>query len=277
MKRLFSVLILTLLFSWFGFSSCQRHRIISDEELAAVFHDVFLANAYTEIHHFNLDSLKIYEPIFRKHDCTTDDIQYTIGNFSKRKSARLGDVVERAIDILEEEGVYYNSEVAILDTVNNVAVRTFTREIYADSLIRVRKLADTTKVDFRWEVQPGEYRVDLDYEVDSLDKNGRNWRARVWLERADSTRAQSYSIFLSRDRKYHFTRRMDVDSTHRYMALKIDLRGEKKKQPRLMIRNLELEFKPYKPEAVERLFKKQLNLRIFADEFFSDLFKKDSL
>ena len=80
------------------------------------------------------DSLNLYEPIFAKYGYTTADVQYTIGNFSKRKSARLSDVVEQAIKLLETEAEHLDREVSILDTIDNVARRTFRRTLYADSL-----------------------------------------------------------------------------------------------------------------------------------------------
>lgn len=97
-----------------GALSCARHTIIPDSELALIFRDAFLANAYISNENIRTDSLRIYEPIFARYGYTTEDVYYTIGNFSKRKSARLGDVVERAIDLLEAEGKVYNREVAIL-------------------------------------------------------------------------------------------------------------------------------------------------------------------
>ena len=108
-------------------SACARHKIIPDDTLAQIFHDAFLTNAYIGSEGVKTDSLRIYEPIFARYGYTTDDVHYTIGNFSKRKSARLGDVVERAIEMLEREGKIYNQEVAVLDTIDNVARRTFTQ------------------------------------------------------------------------------------------------------------------------------------------------------
>lgn len=122
-------------------AACARHKIIPDDKLAQIFHDAFLTNAYIGSEGVKTDSLRIYEPIFARYGYTTDDVHYTIGNFSKRKSARLGDVVERAIEMLEREGKIYNQEVAVLDTIDNVARRTFTRTVLADSLIRVGRCA----------------------------------------------------------------------------------------------------------------------------------------
>ena len=154
-------------------SACARHKIIPDDTLAQIFHDAFLTNAYIGSEGVKTDSLRIYEPIFARYGYTTDDVHYTIGNFSKRKSARLGDVVERAIEMLEREGKIYNQEVAVLDTIDNVARRTFTRTVLADSLIRVGSLRDTARLSFTLDVEPGEYSLSLKYLVDSLDRNQR--------------------------------------------------------------------------------------------------------
>lgn len=102
MKRIFRISLCAFLL--LAGAACTRHKIIPDEKLAQIFHDAFLTNAYIGDVRVNIDSLNIYEPIFARYGYTTRDVYYTIGNFSKRKSARLGDVVEMAIDKLEAEG-----------------------------------------------------------------------------------------------------------------------------------------------------------------------------
>ena len=153
MKRIFRISLCAFLL--LAGAACTRHKIIPDEKLAQIFHDAFLTNAYIGDVRVNIDSLNIYEPIFARYGYTTRDVYYTIGNFSKRKSARLGDVVEMAIDKLEAEGKFYDREVAVLDTIDNVARRTFTRTVYADSLIRVGSLRDTARLRIAVDVQPG--------------------------------------------------------------------------------------------------------------------------
>lgn len=169
MKRIVRISLCMFLLVLAG--ACARHKIIPDRKLAQIFHDAFLANAYIGSEQVDIDSLNIYEPIFAGYGYTTEDVYYTIGNFSKRKSARLGDVVELAIEMLEAEGKYYNREVAVLDTIDNVARRSFTRTVYADSLIRVGSLRDTARLRFSVDVRPGEYNLSLKYLVDSLDRN----------------------------------------------------------------------------------------------------------
>ena len=101
-NRILLLLLVVLLLP----TACKRRTIIPDDELALIFHDAYLTNAYIEREHIEYDSLNLYAPIFAHYGYTTEDVQFTIGNFSKRKSARLSDVVEAAIDLLEAEGKY---------------------------------------------------------------------------------------------------------------------------------------------------------------------------
>ena len=258
-------------------AACARHKIIPDDKLAMIFHDAFLANAYIGNENVPTDSLRIYEPIFESYGYTTDDVHYTIGNFSKRKSARLGDVVERAIELLEKEGKFYSHEVSVLDTIDNVARRTFTRTVLADSLIRVRSLADTARLSFSLDVEPGEYLLSLKYHVDSLDRNERGLKGAVWLERRDSTRTGLYTTTLRRNREESFSRRFTADTSHRRLRIDMLEFSGKPQRPSVTVTDLKVEFTPPTRTAVERLYEQQLDIRIFADEFFRAAIPADSL
>ena len=260
MKRIVRISLCMFLLVLAG--ACARHKIIPDRKLAQIFHDAFLANAYIGSEQVDIDSLNIYEPIFAGYGYTTEDVYYTIGNFSKRKSARLGDVVELAIEMLEAEGKYYNREVAVLDTIDNVARRSFTRTVYADSLIRVGSLRDTARLRFSVDVRPGEYNLSLKYLVDSLDRNEKGLRGVVWLERRDSTRTNVYTTTLRRHR------RLWVDF--------IEFRG-KPQRPSLTVSDLKIDYTPETSAAVDSLYMQQLDIRIFADEFFRAAIPTDSL
>ncbi len=248
-------------------SACIRHKIIPDDELALIFRDAFLTNAYVSTQGLKSDSLKPYEPIFARYGYTTEDVHYTIGNFSKRKSARLGDVVEQAIDLLEEEGKIYDREVMILDTIDNVARRTFTRRILGDSLIRVERLRDTARMSFVLDVQPGEYQIKMGYRIDSLDRNERGIRTLMWLERADSSRANPFTTTLRRHRDETLTRRFTADSTHRRLRIHLMTFIEEARRPSMRVTDLRIDYTPPTEVAVDSLYHKQLDIRILADEF----------
>lgn len=246
---------------------CTRHKIIPDDKLAAIFRDAFLANAYLGEEKIRTDSMLIYEPIFHRYGYSTDDVQYTIGNFSKRKSARLGDVVEQAIDLLEQEGTFLNREVAVLDTIDQVARRTFTRTVLSDTLTEARTLKDTLKLRKTVDsLRAGDYVVRMDYHIDSLDAN-KNLRASLWFERSDSSRTGNYTFVLRRDREEHFERTFKADSSVRRLVIDLWQPRGKRSRPRITLRNLEVRFTPPTAEAVDSLYEKQLDLRIFHDEF----------
>ncbi len=267
MKRMLTAWVLFLLPTlWIG--GCSHHKIIPDSRLAEIFRDAFLANAYVSTHSLRLDSLNIYEPIFADYGYTTADVQYTIGNFSKRKSARLGDVVELAIDLLEREGAYYDREVGILDTIDNVARRTFTRTVYADSLIEVHRLKDTGRLRIVVkDLHPGEYEVRCDYLVDSLDENC-GQRISAWIERADSSRAGSVTASMRRERDDTFSRKLTADTASRRMVIDLGMpEGRRLKRPHMTFRNLKVIHTLPTADAVDSLYIKELNIRIFADEF----------
>ena len=257
-------------------AACAHHTIIPDEKLALIFHDAFLANAYVGGRSLAKDSLNLYEPIFAHYGYTTEDVHYTIGNFSKRKSARLGDVVERAIALLEAEGKEYNREVAILDTIDRVALRAARRTLRADSLIRIRTLADTALLNFTFDVEPGEYSIQLKYLIDSLDLNTRAPRGQIWLERADSSRVQNYTVTLRRLSEGLVSRKFTADTSHRRLQIRLLTYPEKPRRPSVTVRDLRIEHTPETRTAVERLYEQELGIRIFADEFFDGM-QKDSL
>ena len=127
----------------------------------------------------------------------------------------------------------------------------------------------------RW--QPGEYELRLKYLVDSLDRNEKGLRGVVWLENRDGGRSSVYSTTLRRNRTENFTRRFTVDTTHRRLHLDfLDFR-EKPLRPSVTVTGLEIDYIPTTSVAVDSLYRQQLDLRIFADEFLRAAIQADSL
>lgn len=256
--------------------ACARERIIPDGQLARIFRDAYLINAYAADQNIRTDSLEIYEPVFRRYGYTTEDVRNTIGSFSRRKSAKLSDVVEQSIALLEQENDYYKYEVGVLDTINSVARRRYTRTLLADSLIRVGTLRDTARLRIRMpEIRPGEYVVSVAYLIDSLDDN-RNVRAAFWLEDAEGRRREENSNLLRRRQRSEIRRTLRADSTSRLLVLELYRNGERLRRPDVTFYDLEVRYTPPTEAAVDSLYKDQSNLSIFADEFFA-AFAPDSL
>ena len=259
-----SALLLTLAVL-FAAASCSKARIIPDSTLSQIFYEAFLTNAYLSEKRPATDSMALYEPIFEKYGYTVEDLQYTIGNFSKRKSARLGNVVEVAIARLEAEGSVLDRETAILDTIEARARRRFTRTILSDTLVTVYKLSDTTRLHVVVDsLRRGDYEVSFSYNIDSLDKNGR-MRVYIRTMRDDgSLRVETNNLMQRRtDRQISHT----VKNDGSMRQLRIDLAefesGAKLERPHITYRDLTVRYVPYAEDVVDSLYERTLNLGIF--------------
>ena len=276
-KRIIGVLLLA---SMVGLSiSCSRKRVLSEEELGDVFHDIFLVNSYAspESRRIQLDSLNIYEPIFREKGYTIEDIQNTLADISRRKSAHLSDVLEKAIAKLVKEDAFYTKEVAVLDTIEQVACRRFTHTVFADSLIRVRQLKDTTRLQMEFDVQAGEYNLTLDYLIDSLDKNVQGIYGSVWLSDDRGRLSNNYNMVLRRNYKEHFKRRFITDASHRKLHVNfMHFRTKDARRPSITVSNMKLTYTPVKQAAVDSLYEMEMHLNFFPQTQLR-LHEKDSL
>ena len=283
-------LYILLLVVTLGMTSCKEKVVIPDDTLADIFHDAFLVNAYIGEERIDIDSLKIYEPIFQRYGYTTKDVIYTIGNFSRRKSVRLGSVVEQAITRLEREHKEYDKRVMILDTIRNVALRASKRKIYEDTLIVAKKRADSTKL--RIEITPaprGEYIIGYSYKCeDDLEKYPRN--AELYFTDDNGYKKNRTTITLRNSGVINRTLVAREDSrnlvinlgqyTDLSKAYKKPKKGKKPqkylppKSQNLEIKNLKIYHKLNETDAVDSLFGQYVDVKIFVDGF---LIKKDSL
>lgn len=269
--------IVVLVMAILAVVSCRQKKIIPDDTLADIFHDAFVTNAYIGEERVNLDSLQVYEAIFARYGYTRQDVIYTIGNFSRRKSARLGTVVEKAISRLEEESKIYTQKVVILDTIKNVATRTFTEVIYRDSVIRASKRADSTALQIRIAPAPkGEYTITYNYKCEGdIEKHPR--RMEAYFEDESGFRHGYASASLRNQGVLNRTIIAREDESCMILNLgEIEKKRDKRypKNQSVVVRNLKIVHKLKPEDAVEKLFKQYVDVKIFADGF---PFKKDSL
>lgn len=277
-------------------AGCRKKNVIPDDTLADIFHDAFVVNAYIGDMRMNIDSLHIYEPIFNRYGYTAKDVRYTVGNFSRRKSARLGSVVEMAISRLERESKEYARKVVTLDTISRVALREYTRTVYQDTLIRATKRADSTLL--KIEISPivqGEYAISYSYTCeDDLEKYPRIAEFHIYDENGYRNGSASVSLrskgIVNRTIVARGDNRKLVLSFGKYIkpseeewnsVNKSDKKGGKRrkrwtvpKEQNLEIRNLRVVYKPNEEVAIDSLFHRYVDVKIFADGF---LYKKDSL
>ena len=244
---------------------CSGPKAIPDKDLVKIFHDAFLANAYILECNITEDSLLLYEPILARYGYTVEDMQHTVNTIASRKSSRLSDLVGDASLMLEEESKIYNYQLRVLDTIDNVAKRHYTRIMYSDSLIRVRKLSDSTKLHITLsDLVPGEYIVEFEYHIDTTDEN-RNSRVEAFLRLNDGTEALRHTMMLSRYRDAKYTRKFTVDTTHNelYVNIFYHPKSEEPKKPDIKVRNFKITRVIPTEQAVDSLFMEQMGALMF--------------
>lgn len=275
MRRIITILILSVV-ATLTLTDCNRRQTIPEDTLAEIFRDAYLTNAYLGNRFTDIDSLQIYEPILERYGYSQSDFLYTIGNFSRRKSAKLGLVLRDAEQQLTEQAERYEKLVVVLDTVRDVALRKYTRTIYSDTLINVRKHADTTQLYVVIEpVYVGEYNISYKSECgEDLERYER--RGAIYFEGRDSSLQYSkseYTLFEDNN----IRRTITADTVCRRLVIRMGYTVSRKKRspkPNVTIRDLEVRYMPTEEIAIDSLFRDYVNINIFDDEF---LFFADSL
>ena len=260
----YAILLLSAVVTLLAGVGCQRQREIPDEDLIKIFHDAYLANAYIGESGINEDSLYLYEPIFERYGYTVKDMQHTLKTFSERKSALLSDLMNRVSDQLQAEAKLEARKIVVLDTIDNVARRKYTRTVYEDSLIRVKRLRDTNDLRIKIkDLTTGDYTISFDYYIDTLDEN-RNSRVMVYAMKNDTLETLRHTMMLSRYRDASYTRKLSIDTAH--TEIFIDMfyhpHNEESKLPDIKITNFKVVRVLPIDVSVDSLYQKQLDIRL---------------
>ena len=276
MKRVFYIALLASIFTM----GCNKPKVIPDNVLGKIFHDAMLTNAYIDNVLVRADSLNIYEPILESYGYTPEDLQNTIVNFSRRKSARLSDVAEHMILLLEREAAVLEEKVAILDTIDNVARRYYTQMLLNDTMIVATKPADSTLLRFEVPiVGPGDYHINCRYTLDSLDKtSGRRYHI-DWLE-PDSTVTSLGASGLIKGKGRSFNHGYTIRPSDKHIGYIISFNHvqeritrpgkpailkSKNETPRITIEEITVKYVPTAEKSVELLYEEQLGARVWSD------------
>lgn len=264
-----------------GITSCSGPKVIPDKDLVNIFHDAYVANAYISENVKNSDSLYIYEPIFERYGYTMEDLQHTIMTFTERKSAMLSDLMYEVNTRISAEAREEARKMVVLDTIDNIAKRTYTRTMYSDTLIRVKKLKDTTKLRITLEdIVPGEYTVSFNYLIDTLDEN-RNSRVEAYLVNRDTQQVLRHTMMLSRYREAKYSRKFTADTSHSklYINMYYHPTNEESKMPDITIRDFKIVRVLPTEQSVDSLYFHQLGLRMLNHDlmmsFAADTLEKE--
>ena len=250
---------------------CSGPRVIPDDILVKIFHDAYIANAYMEECRIRQDSLLIYEPIFQRYGYTMEDLQYTITNFTERKSAMLSDIMGEVNHMLDAESRREAKRMIVLDTIDNVARRRYEQVLLRDTAIVATTEADSTKLQITVpHAQKGLYRINISYTIDKEDKGiGRRYSI-DWM-RGDSMVRNITNGTLIRGRKGRITAEAWLatsdslaDNIHIDLT-RFNLKKNRLKKHPFTIHEIEVIYSLNLEDAQERLLREQSFMRIFSD------------
>ena len=244
--------------------SCSRPKIIADEDLRSIFKEIYLANAFYNNGRINYDSIDIYTPIFEKYGYQPSDMIYTISDFSKRKSSRLSDIINEAIDQLEKEYEWYENKVNILDTIDMIAGERFKRIVYEDSLILVRRISDTGKLRILIPVEEGSYKVEYSYLIDSMDRNG-SLRTNHLLRDSAGRQVSTSVNWMKKNNRQHYETKISVVPRARTLELRFGNYGKNLKDISIRIDSLTVTHYLSEKEARDSLTRLLINYKLMVD------------
>jgi hypothetical protein len=175
----------------------------------------------------------------------------------------------------------YDKQVVILDTIKNVAVRRMKRTVYSDSLLVIKKMSDSTKLNLVVEpLQPGMYSVRYKYIYKEPEQKGkkrasqgssidRTMRGALYVETHSGSRRNNYSYNLRAEE--NMRRTITTDTAARRLVITFAKPADARYKPRkidLEVADIEIVYTPDDKMAVDSLFKKYIDIKIFDDSFF---------
>lgn len=245
---------------------CKEDKEIPEEDLINIFHDAFIANAYlAQQGAIPNDSTIIYEPILKKYGYTVEEFRTALQELSARKSARVSDLLTKASERLEAEAAIEKKRIVVMDTIDHIAKREYTRVMYYDSLIHVKRMRDTTKLRVSIkDLVPGDYTVSFEYHIDTLDEN-RNSRVELYLLKNDTIELKRHTQMLVRHREATFTRLFNVDTmmSELYINMYYHPKNETSEKPDVKIKNLKVVRVLPLATSVDSLYQRELHFRMF--------------
>ncbi len=209
----------------------------------------------TDVLHLTLrDSVDIYTPVLERHGYSVDDLEYTIGNVTKRKSAQLSDIMEKTIEELKNEAEdrrrHWNAWTAMLNK---------GRELGRDTLTKVTRIATSEVGEDGMKIvidslSEGKYEIFYQYYIEPRTRG-----ERVYLElrnMADSVALINQWGLRTNDTltaSHYFTLEKPIDS----MSIVWRNRGNKTKSLNMFVDSVSVVYTPNDSIAIELMEKQQ--------------------
>ncbi len=256
--------------------ACAKPKTIPDEKLEKIFRDIFLVNSYCNSRSINTDSLSIYEPILHEHGYRPRDLVYTLEHYSRRKSSRLSDILDRSIQLLDKQYDVYAARVGVLDTIDMIARERFRETCLKDTSLNITRLRDTSALRMKFAAREGQFRVRFSYKLDTSDHNS----LRTTINILDSARNKvaSRTLWMRQGEREKIDERLESPASARTFELVIGNYPQNAQTPSLRIDTFSVvRYLPLK-QALDSLDRHLIDYKLLIDgKEYSRLGAPDSL
>lgn len=257
-------------------AGCAGPHEIPRNDLAEIFKDAFLVNAYYQSNPrmsqaVRMDSLDIYRPILERYGYTLRDLEYTVQEMSKQKNRNLSDIVERSIEELKRESGLLDERVAALDTVDARAGRMFMQQVLFEDRITAERVSDTSKLRITLPLKVGDYEVNFKYLVDSLEENGAVRVTGMIIDTAGRRRSAFSQALTKLKRQSPPPQKFESTAADSALVLLLgNYPAREMKRPHLIVDSLEVTYFLPKQVALDSLMKMFLHFELLPDKDAQD-------
>lgn len=242
---------------------CTKPKTIDDAELSVIFRDIYISNAYYKTYHRSAEAIDIYEPILDKYGYDIDDFHGTLLGFSKRKNSKLSDIIEKAIQQLEQEANVLKDKIAIIDTIKVRAQRQLEQTLIVNQHIVVESIKDTAKLRIVLDAQPGIYYITYIVDSDSANMDTKLRGTYTFLDSVGKNMSYGTDWFGGVAGRRRYTKEMTVIPGSKATTLVLNLANYAKnaKKAYLTIDSLSVKFRlapEVAADSVKQLFLNKL-------------------
>lgn len=264
MIRSLVAIMVCLCFSVF-LSSCNKPKTIPNDKLQTILKEIYVANAYMANNYGGRDTTDVYSPILEKHGYTVDDLKYTITGFSRRKSARLADVIENTIREMEVDYNLIAAGVVKLDTIDARAGERFSKVVFFEDSLRIRRVSDTSKLRITISpIEAGRYKISYVYKLDTTDHNGSIRGMHNYLDSTGRQLNYDSHWFTSGERRT-YSANLDVRPNAKKLVLTLGNYSKNMKTPHLDVDSIMVKHYLPKEVALDSINKLLVDYKLLID------------
>lgn len=227
----------------------QKPKMIPEKEMKKIMKESILADAYLSIKDgrdiAGNEELSFFQPILEKFGYTVEDMKYSLGRYSQRKTDVLSMINQQLIDEFKDRKMAMDRIIEINKAWDELALKHSADTVFFNaSAVSIHAIRDTSNMKFDIPFKgPGTYRISFNYTIDSLDQNRRYQLVSLLTDSEGEEKiSQRWNNITTIGEPAQFTASQEV-SAETYVGMRMIIRpylarDQRMKEPRFRIDSL---------------------------------------